>query len=135
MANGFYAAGLEAFLGGDADWDADTIKLVCIDHADDTPNLASDQDLADIVAGARVATSGAFSGKTKTGGVADASDVLLTSVVGDVFESITIYIDTTVESTSTLLVNIDTASGLPCTPDGGNITVTWDSGANRIFKL
>lgn len=135
MANGFYAAGLEAFLGGDADWDADTIKLVCIDHGVDTPNLASDQGLADIGAGARIATSGAFTGKTKTGGVADANDVTLTSVTGAQFESFTIYVDTGTEGTSILLVSIDTATGLPCTPDGGNITVTWDSGANRIFKL
>lgn len=28
-----------------------------------------------------------------------------------------------------------TGSGLPVTPNGGNIVVTWDSGANKIFKL
>ena len=28
-----------------------------------------------------------------------------------------------------------TASGLPVTPNGGNISVVWDSGANKIFKL
>lgn len=28
-----------------------------------------------------------------------------------------------------------TGSGLPVTPNGGNIVVTWDNGANRIFKL
>jgi hypothetical protein len=28
-----------------------------------------------------------------------------------------------------------TGSGLPVTPNGGNITVTWDNGANKIFKL
>jgi hypothetical protein len=28
-----------------------------------------------------------------------------------------------------------TGSGLPVTPNGGNITVTWDNGTNRIFKL
>jgi len=28
-----------------------------------------------------------------------------------------------------------TASGLPVTPNGGNIVVTWDNGVNRIFKL
>jgi hypothetical protein len=26
-------------------------------------------------------------------------------------------------------------SGLPVTPNGGNITVTWDTGTNKIFKL
>jgi hypothetical protein len=28
-----------------------------------------------------------------------------------------------------------TAAGLPVTPNGGNIVVTWDSGVNRIFQL
>lgn len=28
-----------------------------------------------------------------------------------------------------------TSSGLPVTPNGGNINVVWDNGANRIFKL
>lgn len=28
-----------------------------------------------------------------------------------------------------------TGSGLPLTTNGGNITVSWDNGANRIFKL
>lgn len=28
-----------------------------------------------------------------------------------------------------------TSSGLPVTPNGGNITVTWDNGSNKIFKL
>lgn len=28
-----------------------------------------------------------------------------------------------------------TSSGLPVTPNGGSITITWDNGANHIFKL
>lgn len=28
-----------------------------------------------------------------------------------------------------------TSSGLPVTPNGGNIVVSWDNGVNRIFKL
>jgi len=28
-----------------------------------------------------------------------------------------------------------TSSGLPVTPNGGNIVITWDNGVNRIFKL
>ena len=135
MSNSLFDGGREAFLGGDADWDANTIKLVCVDHADDTPNVTTDDNLDDILAAALVATSGAFASKTKTAGVADAADVVLTTVTGDQFESIVIYKDTGTESTSLLLVFIDTATGLPCTPNGANITVAWDSGANKIFRL
>ena len=64
-----------------------------------------------------------------------ATDTNGNTVTGDQFESIDIYKDTGVESTSRLICNIDTATGLPCTPNGGDITVVWDSGANKIFKL
>ena len=135
MANALFDSGREGFLAGDIDWDANNIKLVFIDHADDTPNVSTDDNLDDLAAGARVATSGNFASKTTTAGVADAADVTVNTVTGDPFESINIYKDTGTESTSRLIAYIDTATGLPCTPGGGNITVAWDSGANKIFKL
>jgi len=135
MANSLYDKGREGFLDGSIDWDTDTIKLVLIDEADDTIDLAVDDNLDDRAAAARVATSGAFASKTVTAGVADAADVTLSAVTGDVSESIDVYKDTGVEATSRLVCNIDTATGLPVTPNGGDITVTWDSGSNKIFKL
>lgn len=135
MANALFDAGREKFLAGDADWDADTIKLVFVDHTDDTPVPATDDFLDDISAPARVGTSGAFGSKTVTAGVADAADVTVTSVTGDQFESIVIYEEDVGDSTSALYVFIDTATGLPFTPSGGDITVSWDNGGDKIFKL
>lgn len=135
MANALYDHGREGFLDGSIDWDTDDIKLVGVDEADDTPDLANDEDLADRTAGARVGTSGNFASKTVAAGVADAADVTVSTVSGDQFESFDIYQDSGVEGTSRLICNIDTATGLPFTPSGGDITYTWDSGANRIFKL
>jgi hypothetical protein len=136
MANALFDKGREGFLGGDIDWDANNIKLVCVDHADDTPVVATDDFLDDIGAAARVATSGNFANKTKTAGVADADDITLTSVTGDQFESIVIYNDTpATEAGKHLIAYIDSATGLPCTPNGGNINIVFDSGANKIFKL
>jgi hypothetical protein len=135
MANALYDAGRAGFLEGSIDWDANDIRLILIDEADDTIDLAVDDFLDDRAAPARVATSGAFASKTTTAGVADAADVTLTAVTGDVSESIDIYKHTGTESTSNLIANVDTATGLPVTPNGGNITVTWDSGASKIFKL
>jgi hypothetical protein len=135
MANALYDKGREGFLDGSIDWDTDTIKLALIDEADDTIDLALDANLSDRLAASRVATSGAFASKTVTAGVADAADVTLSAVTGDVSESIDIYKDTGVEATSRLVCNIDTATGLPVTPNGGDITVTWDNGSNKIFKL
>jgi hypothetical protein len=135
MANALYDSGREGFLDGSIDWDTNDIRCILIDEADDTIDLATDNMLDDRAVASRVATSGAFASKTVTAGVADAADVTLTSVTGDISESIDIYYHTGVESTSALICNIDTATGLPVTPNGGNITIQWDSGANRIFKL
>ena len=135
MANALYDRGWQGFLAGEIDWDANDIRIILIDEADDTIDLALDEDLADRAAPARVATSSALGTKTTTAGVADAADVTLSSVTGDVSESIDIYQHTGTEATSLLIANIDTATGLPVTPNGGNITVQWDAGANKIFKL
>ena len=135
MANALYDKGREGFLAGDIDWDANTIKIVLIDEADDTIDLATDDNLDDRAAGSRVATSSALGSKTTTAGVADAADVTFSAVSGDVSESIDGYKDTGTESTSRLIFNIDTATGLPVTPNGGDITVTWSNGSDRIFKL
>ena len=40
------------------------------------------------------------------------------------------------ESTSNLIAYMDTGmTGLPVTPNGGDITVQWANTSNRIFKL
>jgi len=136
MANALYDAGRANFLEGDLDWDANTIKFVFTDHADDTPAPSADSIRANISAGsATVATSSALASKTTTAGVADAADSTVGSVSGDQFESINLFQSTGSVSTDLLIAYIDSATGLPCTPNGGNITVAWDSGANKIFKL
>jgi hypothetical protein len=133
MANGLYDAGKEAFLTGAVSWSSDNIKVALIDAADYTVNLATDEDLADIAGGAIVATSGNLASKTSTAGVADAADVTFTAVTGDQSEALVVYYDSGVAGTSTLLAYIDTGTGLPVTPNGGDITVTWNG--SGIFEI
>lgn len=135
MANALYDIARENYLGGDLDWDANDVRAILIDEADDTIDLAVDQDLADRASLARVATSGSMTTKTKTAGVADCADFTWTTVTGDQSESVDFYYHTGVEATSTLICNIDTATGLPVTPGGGDIDFVVDSGANKLFKL
>lgn len=134
MANALYDSGRNAFLTGDIDWVADTIKVVLVDAADYTVNLSTHDFLDDVPAGARVATA-TLASKTATAGVADAADTTFSGVSGDVSEALVIYKDSGVEATSQLIAYIDTATGLAVTPNGGNILVQWDSGSNKIFKL
>jgi hypothetical protein len=135
MANALYDFGREGFLDGSIDWDTNTIKLALVDAADYTVNLATHDNLDDIASAGRVAISGALASKTVTAGVADAADVTLSAVTGDVSEEIDGWKDTGTESTSRLIFHIDTATGLPITPNGGDITIQWDNGASKIFKL
>ena len=136
MANALYDLGREAFLSGDITWDGDAIKTILVDSALYTPNLATDQFLSDVPAGSRTATSSDLVSKTVTAGVADAGDVTYSAVpIDDPQEYVVIYQDTTVEGTSRLIGLIDTATGLPVTPNGGDIIVQWSNGADKIFKL
>lgn len=135
MANALYGLGREAFLGGDLDWDAQDFRVILVDAADYTANINVDDMLDDITAGARVAVSSALGSKTKTLGVADAADVTFSAVTGDQSELLVIYQHTGTSSSSRLVVYIDSATGLPVTPNGGDIEVQWDDGANRIFRL
>lgn len=135
MANALYDKGREGFLDGSIDWDTNDTRGILIDEADDTIDLAVDDNLDDRAAGSRVATSGAMGSKTVTNGVADAADLTWSAATGDPSESIDLYKHTGTESTSRLICNIDTATGLPVTPNGGDITAQWDGGANKIFKL
>lgn len=133
MANALYDLGRQKFLEGSIAWLTDNIKCVLVDAGVYTVNLATDEFLSIIPS--VVATSSNFSTKTSTAGVADADDITFTAVTGAQSEALVIYKDTGSAATSPLIAYIDTATGLPVTPSGGNITVGWSNLTNRIFKL
>lgn len=134
MASALYDKAREAFLGADIDWLADNIKVSLVRASAYTPNLATHDFFDDIPA--VVATSANLGSKTATAGVADAADVTFTTVAaGAAIDYIVIWKDTGTPATSPLIALIDTATGLPVTPNGGDIIVQWDNGANKIFKL
>lgn len=123
MANAFYPNGKEGFAEGQIDWTTDTIKVTLVDTADYTYSAAHDF-IDDVPSGARIATA-TLTSPTNADGVLDAADVTFSSVTGDQAEALVIWKDTGVEATSRLILYVDTATGLPVTPNGGNITVTW----------
>jgi hypothetical protein len=119
--------------GTRVDLDADTIKAMFVDHADDTP-VVGDDFIDDILSAARIpaiASCPALGTKTigSVGvGVFDAADSVFTSLTGDQAESLILFKDTGVESTSDFISRWDTATGLPLTPNGANVTVVWAAG-------
>jgi hypothetical protein len=86
-----------------------------------------------------VGTSATLANKTvatPAGGVFDADDVTFTGVSGtNVIGALVIYKDTGTAASSPLIAFLDSGTGLSITPNGGSVTVSWDSGANRIFAL
>lgn len=136
MANALYDAGREGFLGGDIDWDADTIQAILVDTGAYTVNLSTHDFLDDIPAGARIGSAVTLGSKTKAAGVADAADISFTGLSSaPTIEAVVLYKSTGVESTSRLIAYIDTATGLPVAAGATQVDVAWDNGANRIFKL
>ena len=135
MANTLFDFARQRFLEAQINWMTDTIKVILVDTGAYTPQTAVHQYLADISIAARIAGPVTLTSKTTTGGAADGADVTFTSVTGPSIEAIVIYIDTGTESTSPLVAFIDTATGLPITPNGGDIIVTWGNGVNKIFKV
>ena len=73
--------------------------------------------------------------KTQTTGTFDGTDLTYTSVSGATVEAVVLYRKNAGASTTwPLIAYIDTGvTGLPVTPNGGNITITWN--ASGIFTL
>lgn len=120
MANTLYDSARQGFLEAQVNWLTDTMKVLLVDSGAYTPNVSTHQFLADIPISSRIAGPVTLTSKTTTGGAADAADVTFTSVSGASIEMIVIYKDTGTEATSPLLAMIDTATGLPITPNGGD---------------
>lgn len=135
MANTLYDFARQRFLEAQINWMTDTVKVILVDTGAYTPQTAVHQYLSDIPTSARIAGPATMAGKATTGGAADANDVTFSAVIGASIEAIIIYVDSGTEATSPLIAYIDTATGLPITPNGGDIIVTWDNGTNKIFKV
>ena len=110
----------------------DTIKVALVDTG--TYTYSGTHEFYSSVSSAVVGTPQTLASKTVTDGTFDAADVTFTAVSGSSIEALVIYKDTGTNSTSSLIAYIDTvASGLPVTPNGGNISITWN--ASGIFAL
>lgn len=73
--------------------------------------------------------------KTQVTGTFDGDNLTYTAVTGNSVEALVLYRKNAGANTTwPLITYIDTGvTGLPVTPNGGNITITWN--ASGIFKL
>lgn len=139
MANALFAAYRTAVLSAPPNLSSATIKAMFVDHADDTPSTSADDFINDIASAARVPaiascpTLGTKTLGTVAAGVFDAADTTFSSLTGDQVESLILFEDSGTESTSDLLAYWDSATGLPLTPNGGDVTVTWHASGILTF--
>ena len=140
MANQLYPKAKEDFLAGNLNMSSNTITMALID-TDVYSFSSSHEDRADIPNTAVISTTDLAS-KTITSGIFDAADATFTSVTGANAEALILYHNTgdaendgTDQASSRLIAYIDTATGLPILPNGGDITVRFSDGANKIFAL
>jgi hypothetical protein len=111
---------------------AGTVKVALVDTGVYTYNSA-DQFYTS-VSSAVVGTPQTIGSKTFTNGVFDGGNVTFTAVTGASVEALVLYVDTGTAGTSPLVAYIDTSvTGLPVTPNGGDISITWN--ASGIFAL
>lgn len=125
MANVIYPKCKEGLLSGAINLTTDTVKAALVDSGSYTYSAAH-QFLSDVPT--RISDSAAVTSKTVTNGQFDCSDPVFSAVAaGGPHEYIIFYVDSGVAATSELLAFIDTATGLPVTPNGTDITVVIGS--------
>lgn len=133
MANALYPKAKEAFLNADIDMATDTITIALIDTG--SYSYSSSHQFRSDISDNAVISSTNLTNKTFTNGVFDADDATFTSVTGANCEALVIFQNTGTQANSRLIAFIDSATGLPILPNGGDITVAFSSGSNRIFSL
>src|SRR3990172_8071125 len=143
MSNSLFLSGRQGFLDGTIDWDTDTIRVVFISRGAGGTNGYN--ALTDITFLTQIPDSGrlrmsetAFGAKTTASGIADADDhtaSAVSAVANSVIGAIVIYADSGSPSTSRLIAWIDTATGLPASPNNGDVTLQFSNGASKIFML
>lgn len=133
MANAIYPKYKQAVLSGgsNVDMSAGTVKMALVDTG--TYTYSATHEFLSSLSGV-VGTAQTLGTKTFTDGTFDCADPTWTSVSGATVEALVVYIDTGVAGTSRLIAYIDTGqTGLPVTPNGGNITLTVN--ASGVFTI
>jgi len=147
MANALYDGGRNRFARGEIAWKAgseNVIRAFLLDATKYNPDLAAHECLDDVPILARNGNKGASARQSAprltlinpVAGVCDAIDVTFAAIPpGPPLGFMLIFEDTGADASSPLIALLDSAGMFPVTPNGADITIIWDEGANKIFKL
>lgn len=138
MANNIYRLYAQEILKANADHELDSSEgatgVFCSLIDTGTYTFAQTHQYFSSLSGI-VGTDQEITTKTQALGVFDGDNLTYTAVSGATVEAVVLYRKNAGANTTwPLIVFIDTGvTGLPVTPNGGDITVTWN--ASGIFKL
>lgn len=148
MANALYGPGREGFALAEIDWDTAVIKaaLVRLTAGGAPVFTTAHKFVSDLTATHTLAsTSGALASKTGTLGTVDAADLTpaFTAVAANVNNHVVVLFQASAvgggadvaAAAQRLIAWIDTGTNIPIVPNGGDVNIAWDNGANRIFTL
>lgn len=125
MSNALVNEFRRSLLAADIDPLADNLKVVLLDSG--YTFSAAHDNLDDVGAGTRVATSSNLANKTGTDGYLNSDDVVFSAVAaGDTVTQLYLYKDSGSEATSKLIAFYDTnasAAAISVATNGGDITV------------
>ena len=140
MANQLYTKAKQALLGGELNLSSNVVTIALVDT--DVYTFSASHEFRSSVPNTAVVATANLASKSITDGVFDAADVEFPFVTGANCEALIMYHNTgdaendgNRQADSRLVVYIDTATGLPILPNGGNITVKFSDGASKIFAI
>lgn len=139
MATIIHTDWLNAMLGNPThsvpDINTDNMDCSLLDQTDAGTILSSFVDYDEVDTPTVVATGDLPTVSSITGGIVTLSGSLtFPTVSGDSAEYLTLWKNSGTPATSPLLITWDSATtGLPVTPNGGDIVVTW--GSNQLVTL
>jgi hypothetical protein len=140
MANARYPYSEYLFGLGQIDLMTDTIKVCLLDLTKYTFSAAH-QFLSDLIGSSdpRIGTDQAITVATlNTLGVFGGAPVTFSALSGNTVGAMAIYKDTGTAATSPLLGYYDrdvNGNPISITPNGTDLTVNWDGGANQILRV
>lgn len=140
MADAFYDEGRNGMLGGGVhaqpDLNTNDIRVGLRDEGTTAINLTTQVDVADVrsaLVGSDTALASLTVGSAGVGAF-DHADETYSSLSGATVESLD-YFDyqTAVDATSPLICNLDSWTGLPLTPNGGDVILAPAAGG--VFQI
>lgn len=131
MSNFLFNEGKSAMMTGALNLSTDSISVALVK---DTPTITPSATTSNIssFSANTIGTAQVLANKTVSSNVFDADDVTFNTVAGgSTVKGFVIYKTTG----GTLIAWIDTGTGIPFATNGGNVTLTFSGGPNKIFAL